>query len=71
MGAIWQGWTLAEQGQGEEGIEQIRQGLTTLQAMGIELAWPLFLAQLAKAHGKMGQAEEGLNALAKAQTHRA
>ena len=31
------GWALAEQGQGEEGIAQMRQGLAALQATGAEL----------------------------------
>ena len=33
-----QGWALAEQGQGEEGITQMRQGLAGYRATGAELA---------------------------------
>ena len=60
------GWALAEQGQGEEGIAQIRQGLAALQATGAELTRPYFLALLAEAYGKGGQTEEGLAVLAEA-----
>jgi predicted ATPase len=62
-GTILWGWTLAEQGQVEEGILQIRQGMSTLQAMGTELSRPYFLALLAGAYGKVGQVEEGLTVL--------
>jgi predicted ATPase len=65
MGPIMRGWALAEQGQGEEGIGQIRQGITAWQTMG-ELQGPYSLALLAEAYGKVGQIEEGLSVLAKA-----
>jgi len=65
-GTIARGWALAEQGQGEEGIAQIRQGMAACRAAGTEIAWPYILALLAEAHGKVGQAEEGLNVLAEA-----
>ena len=35
---VLRGWALAEQGQGAEGIAQIRQGLAAWQAMGAELS---------------------------------
>ncbi len=60
MGTILQGWALAEQGQGEEGIAQMRQGLAAYRATGAELWRPYFLALLAEAYGKVGQPEEGL-----------
>jgi TOMM system kinase/cyclase fusion protein len=66
ISSILQGWTLAEQGQGEKGIAQMRQGLTAHQAMGAELARPWFLALLAEAYGNVGRAEEGLIVLAEA-----
>ncbi len=66
MGTILQGWALAEQGQGEEGITQMRQGLAAYQATGAEIARPYFLALLAEAYGKVGQVEEGLSVLAEA-----
>jgi predicted ATPase len=63
---LWRGWALVEQGQGEEGIAQIQQGLATWRAIGAELFRPGSLGQLAEAYGKMGQGEEGLSALAEA-----
>jgi predicted ATPase len=65
-GAILLGWALAEQGQGAEGITQIRQGLAARQATGAEVNQPYFLALLAEAYGKVGQIEEGLNVVAEA-----
>ncbi|MBI3303221.1 MAG: hypothetical protein HYZ72_14230, partial [Deltaproteobacteria bacterium] len=65
-GTILQGKAMVEQGQGEPGIAQIRQGLSVYQATGAELIQPYFLALLAEAYGKAGQAEEGLSALAEA-----
>src|SRR5262249_22545918 len=59
---LW-GWALAEQGQPEEGIAQIRQGITTWRSTGAELAWPDLLALQAEAHGRAGQTEAGLTVL--------
>jgi predicted ATPase len=66
MGTILRGWALAEQGQGKEGSRQICQGLDALQAMGVGLSRPSYLAMLAEAYGKEGQATEGLKVLAEA-----
>jgi predicted ATPase len=66
IGTIQCGGARAEQGQIEEGITQIRQGLIAYQATGAELWLPYFLALLAEAYEKVGQTEEGLNALAEA-----
>jgi predicted ATPase len=65
-GTIERGWTLAEQGEVEEGIGQIRQGLAAYQARGAELMRPYFLALLSEAGRKAGRAEEGLDVLAEA-----
>jgi predicted ATPase len=65
-GTIWRGWALAAQGQGAEGIAQIRQGQTSWQALGAEIMQPYCLALLAEAYGKGGQVEEGLSVLAEA-----
>jgi TOMM system kinase/cyclase fusion protein len=67
-GTIVQGWSLAEQGQGVEGTAQIRQGLATSQAMGLQAVLPYHLALLAEAYGKAGQGKEGLRVLAEALT---
>ncbi len=66
LGTIMRGWSLVEQGQGEEGIAQMRQGLAAYQATGGEVARPHYLALLAEAYRRGGQAEEGLTVLAEA-----
>ncbi|MBI3301025.1 MAG: AAA family ATPase, partial [Deltaproteobacteria bacterium] len=65
-GTILRNCELAEQGQGEEGIAQMRQGLAAWRATGAEWGQPMYLALLAEAYGKTGQAEEGLAVLAEA-----
>jgi DNA-binding winged helix-turn-helix (wHTH) protein/predicted ATPase len=65
-GTILWGWGLAAEGQGEEGIAQIRQGLVSVRAMKSEVARPYYLALLAEAYGKVGQTEKGLSVLAEA-----
>jgi class 3 adenylate cyclase/predicted ATPase len=65
-GAVVRGWALAERGQAEEGVTQIRQSLAALQTMGGELAGPYRLALLAEVYGKGGQTAEGLAVLAEA-----
>ena len=65
-GTMMRGWALAEQGQREEGITQMHQGLAALRAVGAEIERPSSLALLAEAYGKEGQAEEGLAVLAEA-----
>jgi predicted ATPase len=56
---ILQGWALVEQGQGEEGIARLRQGLDAWRATGAEMI-PYFLALLAEAYGKTKQIKKGL-----------
>lgn len=68
FGTIVRGWMLTKQGQMEEGITQIRQGIAAYRATGAGVHLPHFLALLAEAHGKAGQAEEGLAVLAEALT---
>jgi predicted ATPase len=61
---VLRGWALVDQGQGEEGMAQIRQGIAAYRATGAELERPHWLALLAEAHGKVGQTEDGLSVLA-------
>jgi class 3 adenylate cyclase/predicted ATPase len=63
FGTILRGWALSGQGEGAEGIGQMRQGLVAYRAMGAELTRPYFLSLLAEADGKVGQIEEGLTVL--------
>jgi len=67
-GAMLHGWALVHQGQAQEGIEQLRQGLRAYRATGAELMRSYFLALLAEAHGTMGQPETGLTMLTEALT---
>jgi predicted ATPase len=62
-GTLTRGWALAEQGQLEEGIAQMRQGLAAWSAETGQTFWP---ALLAAAYGRAGQTEEGLSILAEA-----
>ena len=66
QGTLLWGWALVGQGQGEEGIAQIRRGLAALRATGAEAVRPYYLALLAEAYGKEGQTAEGLSALTEA-----
>jgi predicted ATPase len=63
---ILRGWALTAQGQREEGIAQMRHGLTAHLGTGMELWQPYFLALLAEAYGKGGRVEEGLTVLTEA-----
>jgi predicted ATPase len=66
VGMMTRGWVLALQGQGEEGIAQIHQGLAAFRAAGLELDRPRWLALLVEAYGQVEQTEEGLTVLAEA-----
>ena len=63
MGTILRGWTVMTQGQGEEGLWQMHDGLTAFRATGAEVDVPYFLALLADAYGRLGQVEAGLAVL--------
>ena len=56
-------WALAAQGEVEEGIGQMRQGLAAHRATGATLFRPSFLALLAEAYGHGGKVEAGLSVL--------
>jgi predicted ATPase len=65
-GMILHGWSLAGQGQTEEGIGQMRQGLTEWKATGALSHRPFHLALLAEALRREGEVQEGLTALTEA-----
>ena len=67
-GTYVRGWALAEQGQGEEGVAQIRHGISVYRGTGAELAICSQLGFLAEAYEKVGQTEEGLSVLTEALT---
>jgi predicted ATPase len=66
MGTYLYGWALTEEGQEEDGITQIRQGLTAWRATGAALLLPMFLATLAEVSGKTGQWEDAQDLLREA-----
>jgi class 3 adenylate cyclase/predicted ATPase len=68
QGAILRRWALAMQGQGEEGMAQLRQGLTDLRATGATLNFPYYCTLLAEVSAHLGYVEDGLQALAEAHT---
>ena len=59
---VLRGWALVEQGQSEEGIAQLREGLVAYRATGAELECSHWLALLAEAYRDTGRTEEGLYA---------
>ncbi len=66
LGTVMQGGVLAEQGQVEEGIAKLRQGVAAFRAARAERGLPYYLALLALAYAKAGRAEEGLAVQAEA-----
>jgi predicted ATPase len=59
---------LAEQGNEQEGIPEMHQGLAAYQATGSEIGRSCFLFLLAEVYGQVGQVEGGLTVLAEALT---
>jgi predicted ATPase len=68
LGTILRGWALARQGQGEEGMAQVRQGIAAWRATGAVLIVPYFYTMLADVSDHLDHTEDGLQALAEAHT---
>ena len=66
QGVLSQGWLLAEQGQGEEGLQKIQQGLAAYHSTGAGIVRPYWLVSLAEACGKLGRETEGVQILTEA-----
>jgi predicted ATPase len=66
---VFRGWALVEQGQSEEGIAQLRDGLVAYRATGAELESSHWLGLLAEACRDTGQTEDGLRVIAEAFDH--
>ena len=60
------GWALMAQGQREQGLAQMRQGLTAYDATQAAQWRPYFLTLLAEGYGQTGATDEGLRLLAEA-----
>jgi predicted ATPase len=68
LGTILRGWALAMQGQGEEGMAQLRQGIAAWRATGAAQHVPYHCTMLADVSAHLGHVEDGLQALAEAHT---
>jgi predicted ATPase len=66
--AVFRGWALVMQGQGEEGLAQVRQGIAAWQATGATLRVPYFCTVLAEVADHLGHTEDSLQILTEAQT---
>ncbi|MBI3798433.1 MAG: AAA family ATPase [Deltaproteobacteria bacterium] len=62
-GTVLRGWALAAQGQADDGITQMQQGMAAIRATGAEALQPYYKTLLAEAYEKAGQIEEGLSVL--------
>jgi predicted ATPase len=62
------GWARAMQGQGEEGLAQVRQGIASARATGAALIVPYLCTVLAEVADHLGHTADGLQALAEAHT---
>jgi len=67
-GTILHGWAVAERGQIELGMAEMREGLAAMRANGCECRRSYYLSLLAQACGHGGQIEEGLDLLQEALT---
>jgi predicted ATPase len=65
-GMIYRGWALAMQGQGEEGLAQVRQGLAAYRATGAAAFVPFLSTWVAEVYDHLGHTEDGLRALVEA-----
>jgi predicted ATPase len=68
VGMLKRGWILVAQGQREEGLAHMHQGIETYRATGAELGLPYWSSLLATAYGQVGQPAAGLQVLAEART---
>jgi predicted ATPase len=66
LGTSLHGWALAMEGQGEEGMAQVRQGIVSIRATGAAVFVPYFYTMLADISDHLGHVEDGLQALTEA-----
>ena len=68
LGACWGGWAKAMQGEGKAGLQELRQGLESIIAIGQEVSRPIYMVLLAEAAGQADEIEDGLRWLNEALT---
>jgi predicted ATPase len=68
LGTIFHGWALAMQGQGEEGLAQVRQGIAAWRATGAAALVPYYYTLEADVAAHLDHTADGLQALAEAHT---
>jgi predicted ATPase len=68
QGTILQRWGLVLQGQGDEEIAQVHQGIAAYRATGAAVFIPYFYTWLADVAAHLGRVDEGLQVLAEAHT---
>jgi predicted ATPase len=68
-GVMLRGWALVEEGHGEEGIAQLREGYAAYRAIGAQIECSHWLALLAEAYRDTGRPAEGLHQIAEALDH--
>jgi predicted ATPase len=66
LATVLRGWALAEEGALEEGIAEVRQGLTFFEVSGAQLFQTYPLGLLAETYGKTGRPDQGLTVLIEA-----
>jgi predicted ATPase len=66
VGNIMRGWCLCAEGQSEEGIRLLLQGIDSYAGTGAVLVMPFYLMTLAQAYGMASQPQEGLDRLGQA-----
>jgi adenylate cyclase len=65
-GMVLHGWAVAMQGDVEQGIAELRQGMTNYQVLGVVALQAYNLNLLAQVHAKAGQFEAGLTTIEEA-----
>jgi predicted ATPase len=68
LGALFQGWTLAMQGDAAGGLSQVEDGLNAWRATGSVLSVAYFLTLLAETHDALGQLDAARLCVSEAQT---
>src|SRR5262249_44605410 len=68
VGTSMRGWALAMQGQDEEGMPQVHQGIASWRATGAALFVPYLCTVLADVSAHLGHTQDALQALAEAHT---